>query len=421
MNSDGSKGGDTVHNVDTPRNSGDSRRLITTGRLKVAGLIGIAVAVIIVVIGMFIRASDNSSVAKWTREQTIPSVSVVNPSSAGTGGTILLPGRVEAFYRAPIYARVSGYLKAWYTDIGARVKAGQVLAAIETPDLDQQLQQAKAEVATARANESLAESTARRWQLMLQADSVSKQAEDEKAGDLAAKRTITAAAMANVQRLQALEAFKQIVAPFDGIVTARDTDVGALINAGGGTGPQLFTVSDIHQLRVYVSVPQSEAALIRAGMSAELTVPEHPDRTYTATVDSTSGAVNVESGALLVELLLTDPSGSVMPGDYANVRLDLPEEANVVRIPASTLIFRSGGLQVASVDANHRVSMHTITVKRDLGSWIEVASGIKSQDSIIDNPPDDIGEGDQVQVIPAESNVVKPDLEKSPEPTHESG
>jgi len=376
---------------------------------------------VIVVTGVFIRASDDSAVAKWTEQQSIPSVSVVSPSTAGNGGTIQLPGRVEAFYRAPIYARVSGYLKAWYTDIGARVKAGQLLAIIETPDLDQQLEQARAEVATALANESLAETTAQRWQLMLKADSVSKQATDEKTGDLAAKRTIRAAAEANVQRLQALEAFKHIVAPFDGIVTARDTDVGALINAGGGTGPQLFTVSDIHQLRVYLSVPQDQAAAIQTGMSASLTVPEHPDRTYTATVDSTSGAVNAQSGTLLVELLLSDPSGSVMPGDYANVQLDLPADVAAVRIPASALIFRSSGLQVASVDANNRVGMRSITVKRDLGPWIEIASGLKAQDRIIDNPPDDIADGDQVQVKPTASNEPKPNTDKTREPTHESG
>ncbi|MDR3419135.1 MAG: efflux RND transporter periplasmic adaptor subunit [Nevskia sp.] len=397
MNSEGDSPGLAPAGVDD-----DGRRSISPGRLKVAGIIAAAVAAVVVVGGIVSRRADDAAVVEWTRAQAIPSVSVIKPSTAGVGGAIVLPGRVEAFYRAPIYARVSGYLKTWYTDIGSRVKSGQVLAEIETPDLDQQLAQARAELATARANESLAEISAKRWQLMLKADSVSQQAADEKTGDLEAKRAVRGAAEANVQKLQAMEGFKRIVAPFDGVVTARTTDVGALINAGSGVGPQLFTVSDIHRLRVYVSVPQDESASIRPDMTARLSVPERPDRTFTATVTNIAGAVNVESGTVLVELMLGDTGGAVQPGDYAQVELDLPAEPNVVRIPATALVFKSKGLQVATVNANDRVSLRPIAVKRDLGSAVEVASGVGPDDRVIDNPPESLQDGEEVQLAGAD-------------------
>jgi RND family efflux transporter MFP subunit len=390
---------------DGPAPAADPPRLVTGGRLRMAAIVGAAIAVLVVLGGIVSRNSDAAAVARWTREQSVPTVTVIRPATAGIAGSIVLPGRVEAFYKAPIYARVSGYLKRWNTDIGARVRAGEVLAEIETPDLDQQLQQAQAELATARASEALAEITARRWQLMLKADSVSRQAADEKAADLQARGTIGAAASANVQRLQALAGFKRILAPFDGVVTARYTDVGALINAGSGTGPQLFTVSDIHSLRVYVSVPQDDAAAVHAGMTARLSVPERPGRTFVASVVSTAGAVEAESGTLLVELSLTGASTVVLPGDYANVELDLPAPADVVRIPATALIFKATGLQVATLDANDRVSLRTIAIKRDLGTWIEVASGLKPDDRVIDNPPEALLEGDEVQESAAPAAV----------------
>ena len=398
------------------------RRLISSGRLKVAAIIAIVVAVLVVAGGIVSRRSDESAVAQWTRAQAIPSVSVIKPSTQGVGGAVVLPGRVDAYFRAPIYARVSGYLKAWYTDIGVRVKTGRLLAEIETPDLDQQLEQAKAELATARANESLADTTARRWALMLKADSVSKQAADEKSGDLQAKQAVRAAAEANLQKLQAQEGFKKIVAPFDGVVTARDTDVGALINAGSGVGPQLFTVSDIHKLRVYVSVPQDESAGIRTGMSARLTVPEHADQTFTATVTNTAGAVNVASGTVLIELMLGDTGGAVLPGDYTNVELDLPAQASVVRIPATALIFKAKGLQVATVNANDRISLRDITIKRDLGTVVEVASGLRPDDNVVDNPPESLLEGEEVQpAADGTGGEAAPAAPAGKEPAHEGG
>jgi RND family efflux transporter MFP subunit len=381
---------------DTPQGG---RRMISPGRLKLAAIIAGAVALLLLAWGVLSRRSDEAAVAQWTRQQAVPTVSLIQPSSAGVGGAVVLPGRVEAYFRAPIYARVSGYLKAWYTDIGARVKAGQLLAEIETPDLDQQLEQAKAELATARAGESLARTTAQRWQLMLQADSVSKQAAEEKAGDLETKQAQRSAAEANLQRLKALESFKRIVAPFDGLVTSRTTDVGALINAGSGVGPQLFTVSDTHRLRVYLSVPQDQSASIQTGMNARLTVPEHPDQSFTATVSNSAGAVNVESGTVLIELMLGDTGGGVLPGDYADVQLDLPAQTNVLRIPATALIFKAAGLQVATVDAQQRIRLRPITIKRDLGTVVEVASGLQAEDRVVDNPQESLIDGEQVQEV----------------------
>jgi len=378
-------------------------RYVPPPRLRLIGLVALGLAAVIIALGVISRALADQGLTSWTNAQAVPTVTVISVNAGGGPSTLVLPGDVQAFNSAPIYARVSGYLKIWYTDIGARVKTGQVLGVIETPDLDQQLEQAKADLATARANESLAETTAKRWQTMLKSDSVSQQATDEKNGDLAAKQTIVNAASANVERLQALESFKRIVAPFDGVVTSRDTDVGALIDAGGGRGPQLFTVSDIHLLRVYVSVPQDAAPAIHPGMTAQLLVPGHGDTKFTAKVDSTSGSVNIESGTLLVELSLDDSSGALMPGDFANVRFDLSADANVIRVPASALIFRSAGLQVATVDATGRAKLQSITVKQDLGRWIEVASGIKAGDRIIDSPPDALSDGDEVHVAAADA------------------
>jgi RND family efflux transporter MFP subunit len=374
-------------------------RSVSSRRLKIAGIVAIVVAVVVVLSGLLSRAAQVSQLSELAASQAVPSVSVISPAIGDSANTLVLPGRLEAFYRAPIYARVSGYLKAWYTDIGANVKAGQLLGIIETPDLDQQLEQAKANLATATANETLAESTAKRWQTMVKSDSVSQQAVDEKTGDLVAKQAIVKSERANLDRLQALESFKRIVAPFDGVVTSRDTDVGALIDAGGGKGLQLFTVSDIHQLRLYVSVPQSDATAIRPGMTADLTVPGHADKKFMAVVSSTSGAVNIESGTLLVELLVDDKGGALMPGDFANVTINLAAASTMVHLPASALIFRSEGLQVATVGPDERVKMRTIVVQRDLGHSVEIASGLTKDDLVIDNPPDALADGDQVHVM----------------------
>jgi RND family efflux transporter MFP subunit len=304
-----------------------------------------------------------------------------------------------------VYARVSGYLKHWSVDIGAPVKSGQVLADIETPELDQQLKQADADLETALANERLTEITSRRWQHLLSSDSVSQQEADEKGGDYEAKKALVAAAQAGVERLRALESFKRITAPFDGIVTARKTDIGALINAGHDAGHELFTVADVHKLRLYVEVPQSYANQIQIGMKAQLEVPEHPGQTFSAVLTNNSHSVSETSGTVLVELEVDNAAGTLLPGEYGNVRFNLPRDEHTVEVPASALAFRKEGLTVATLTADNRVAYRPIKISRDLGGMVEVASGLSAKDRIIDNPPDSLEDGDQVHVAPTVGNT----------------
>src|ERR1051325_5000110 len=275
-------------------NAPHTPRPVPVHRLRRAGIIGAVVVVAVVAAGVVTRANDARKLKDWTDQQAVPTVSVVQVERSAAGASLDLPGRLEAYARAPIYARVSGYLKSWKVDIGAPVKAGQLLAEIETPDLDQQLLQAKADLASAEANAALAATTAKRWQAMLGSDSVSRQEVDEKTGDFTAKQAIAKAAKANVDRIEALKGFTRLIAPFDGMVTARETDVGALINAGSGSGPELFVVSDVRKLRVYVRVPQNYAPSIKPGAIATLSLPEYPGRTFQARVEASAGAVAAE-------------------------------------------------------------------------------------------------------------------------------
>ncbi len=365
--------------------------------LKIAGLVGVALAVVVVATGLIGRASATHRLSTSTVAEATPTVTVI---STGVGGaqTLVLPGQVQAFYNATIHARVSGYLTHWYQDIGAPVKNGQVLATIETPDLDQQLVRAVADMDTAQANAKLSKTTANRWAGLLAQDAVSRQESDEKAGDLAARTSLVRAAKAQVDQYRAMEAFKTIRAPFAGIVTARNTDVGALIAAGSPSDPGLFTVSDVHRLRVYVKAPQSYSAEIKPGMTATMTVPEYPGRIFSATVSTTSGAIGEQTGTVLVELQLDNPDHALKPGEFSEVRFDLPSSGSFVTVPASATIFRRSGLSVATVGPGGRVIIKPIKVAKDLGSSVEVASGLSPGDRIIDNPPDSLNAGDLVRV-----------------------
>ncbi len=366
-----------------------------TGHKPLAlGLIVLAAALIAA--GVLSRRSQAEQV-KEASAPIVPTVSILAASQI-TGAPLELPARIEPWSRAPIYARVSGYLKNWTVDIGAPVKAGQTLADIETPDLDQQLLQAKAELATARSNLTLATSTAKRWQGLLVADAVSRQEADEKAGDLAAKQSAVNAMQANVDRVQALQRYTRLVAPFDGVITARNTDVGALINVGGSPGSELFVVSDINRLRVYVNVPQRQVAAIKVGDKAELSVPERPGKTFTATVQSLSQAINASSGAMLVQLTVQNDNRELLPGGYASIHFDAPLTSAALSIPPSALIFNKAGTQVATLGADNKVVVKPITVGRDLGNAIEVASGVDRNDKVIANPPDGVSTGDVVKV-----------------------
>ena len=373
--------------------------------LRISGIVAALIAAAIVVTGITTRANSNEKLKQWTNERAIPSVSVVMPSNGGSASMLELPGRFEAYSRAPIYARVNGYLKSWKVDIGAQVKTGQLLGEIETPDLDQQLLQARADLANAQANVELAATTATRWQSMLDSGAVSRQEVDDKTGDLASKKALIKAAQANVDRLLATKSFARIVAPFDGTVTARDTDTGALINAGGGSGPALFEVSDTRKLRLYVNVPQNYVSSAKPGTKANITVPEHAGKTYTATVESSSQSVDVASGTTLVQLAVDNAAGELLPGGFANVSLHLPTNATILNVPASALIFDQSGLRVATVGADNKVLMKPVTIARDLGKVIELSSGIALTDRVIEGAPDGIANGDAVNVVAATTSA----------------
>jgi RND family efflux transporter MFP subunit len=371
--------------------------------LKPAAIAGVGLATLIVAIGAFSRVTASQDLKTWTAQEAIPTVDIIRPSTQSVGQDLVLPGQVDANYDAVIHARVSGYLKKWYVDIGAKVKTGQLLAEIDTPELDQQLLQAKADLATAVANQKLAALTAQRWTNLLKQDAVSHQETDEKTGDLQAKDALVQAAQANVDRLEALEAFKRIKAPFDGVVTARNTDIGQLITAGQANDPGLFTVADVHRLRIYVDVPQTQSAGIRPGEAAALTVPEYPNRTFQATLTSNSGAVGAQSGAVQVELQMDNPDGALKPGDYAQVTFNEAPTAGVVQVPASAVMFRHKGMAVAVVQPDSHVAIKYVSVQRDLGTTIELAGGLSPNDRVIDNPPDSISQGELVRVSGASS------------------
>jgi RND family efflux transporter MFP subunit len=367
-------------------------------RLRLIGIMAVIVAIMIVVIGLVTRAVSGREVGQWTDANALPVVSVINLSVSGKVGNLVLPGNVQPINSAPAYARVSGYLKKWYVDIGATVKAGQLLAEIDVPDQDEQLAQAKADLATAFANQKLSGQTATRWNLLAKLNAVAPQDVDEKNGDLAAKNAAVASAKANVDRLNDLEKFKRITAPFDGIVTSRATDVGQLVTVGvPGTAP-LFTVVDDSKVRIYVNVPQNYSAQIHPGMKASFTVPEYPSQTFSATLTATAQSVDAQSGTVRMQLQADNPDHTLKAGAYAQVKFDLPDAANTIQLPASALIFDDAGTSVAVVGPDNRVTIKPVVITRDLGTVVEIAQGIARQDRVVDNPPDSIRRGDQVRI-----------------------
>ena len=385
-------------NQQHPHQSGDQKMGKPPLNLKRVGIIAAVVALAVVVIGISARARNDNVVRQWTDERAVPTVAVYQPRRDTSSHTLVLPGNLQSYFEAPIFARVNGYLKNWNVDIGARVKAGQLLAEIDTPELYQQLEQAKADLVSAESNEKLAEITARRWNNLRATDSVSQQEADQKQADLEVKKAAVAASQANVNRIQTLEAFRHIVAPFDGIVTARRTDVGALISAGSGTGVELFAVADVHKLRVFSHVPQIYSSQLVPGMSATLVVPEHPGQTFQAVLTTTSGAINSRSGTMLAELEVDNKDGLLTPGSYAEVKFDLKGNPQSMRVPASALILRRGGVQVATLDKDNRVVMKKLIIGLDFGSEVEVLASLTEDDRIVDSPPDSLEAGELVKV-----------------------
>lgn len=382
----------------------DQNPRVSPKKLGLFGAAGVCVAAFIVVTGVASREKSSADLRTWTDEQAIPSVVVMRPDARPLSPTLELPGRLEAYSRAPIYARVSGYVKNWKADIGAQVKAGQMLAQIDAPDLDQQLLQARADLLSAQASAELSAATLERRKTLLSSNFVSHQEIDERTADLANKQAAVKAGQANVDRLEALSSYKTITAPFDGVVTARNTDVGALINAGASTAPAMFVVSDIRKLRVYVNAPQNYVPSIRVGGSAKVSVPGYGDETFPATVDSSSHSVDANTGTTRIQLTLDNPKHRLMPGSYATVRLDLVRDKAPLYIPASALLFNSNGLRVATVDADSRIRFKTVTIARDLGKEIELGSGLAADDRVIVAPPDGMVDGDRVRVAGADKD-----------------
>lgn len=382
----------------------EPRPPVSRRKLGIFGVVAVVGALLLVVTG--IRAREDSSVKlkEWTDNQAVPSVAVVLPDPKPLQATIDLPGRLEAYNRAPIFARVSGYLKYWNADIGARVKAGDVIAEIDAPDLDQQLLQARADLANQQASAKLSDVTLARRKTLIASNFVSMQEIDERTADLSNKNAAVKSNQANVERLEALASYKKITVPFEGIVTARSTDVGALINAGQSSGPAMFIVSDIRKLRVYVNVPQSYVPSVPIGSKALISVPEYQTKTFAATVEASAQAVDVNSGTTQMQLALDNSAGELMPGGYANVRLSLQHSGVPFNIPSSALILDQNGLRVAVVGPDDRVVLKTVKIGRDLGRNIELASGLSADDRVITAPPDGIANGDQVRVV----NTVKP-------------
>ena len=369
--------------------------------LKLIGVLVGVMLVVVVVLGVLTRMRADQGLKQAVVDQSVPTVELVPAKADKTTQDLILPADVQAYESATIYARSNGYLKRWYPDIGAGVKRGQTLAEIDTPDLDQQLAWARADLNTARANQTLSRTTEARWKALLAQDAVSQQEYDEKAGDLAAKTSLVAAAQANLGQLQATSAFKRVTAPFDGVVTQRNTDIGQLVSASGAGAP-LYTVAEVRKLRVYVRVPQAYTTQIHPGMTADLKAPERPGQSFKAVVVNDSRAINAQSGTLLVQLQIDNADGRLRPGQYMQAYFKLGGgAANVVTVPATALMYRAAGPQVALAGPGDRVLIRSVVIAKDLGTKVQLASGLTARDRVIDNPPDGLGDGDKVRIAAA--------------------
>jgi RND family efflux transporter MFP subunit len=371
-----------------------------TGHRAVLWFVAIAVAFVGVVIysGIHSRAAAESRLKQQTEEAAIPTVSVVSPGQGAPTNEIVLPGVTQAFTDAPIYARTNGYLKRWYFDIGARVKKDQLLAEIDTPEVDQQSQQARADLETAQANLSIAKITADRWQGLVQDGSVSQQETDQALSNLKAVQATVQSNAANVRRLEQLQSFEKVYAPFDGIITARQTDIGALIDAGASTQPrELFHMAAIRTLRVYVAVPEVHSPGVRTGGSATLTLDEFPGETFRGTIVRNANAIDLASRTLLVEVDIDNATGRLLPGAYVFVHLKLPDQTRSVIVSSNTLIFRKEGLQVGLVRDGKAVLV-PVKIGHDFGNTVEIISGLQPTDAVIVDPSDSLLDGMPVRV-----------------------
>jgi RND family efflux transporter MFP subunit len=363
---------------------------------------------VVVGYGFVDRAQSKQEVVQWTNTQAIPTVALAQLTPASPHQTLTLPGNIQPFNRAAIFARVNGYVKSWDHDIGSPVKSGQALATIDAPDLDQQLSQAKATLASVKANEQIATLTANRNNILLQKQIVAQQLADQTTADATAKEAVVDANEANVRQLEAMQSFKTLAAPFDGVVTARNVEIGQLINSGGGSGQALFEVSDLHRVRIFVQVPQSFSAGLTPGMKATFEMPQYPGVQFDATLSHISKAINATSHSMQVELQADNAAGKFFGGSYCNVHFEVPNDANLVTIPSTALVTGNQGTQVATLDSNDRVALRKVQLGRDFGDSVEVIAGLSRSDRIINNPPETLAAGDTVRVVVATPQAAAP-------------
>jgi membrane fusion protein (multidrug efflux system) len=384
----------------------DKRARAGTGRRgTLLGLIGVVVAGGLAAYGIWSRSDTVAALQKTAEDASLPRVQVVSPKPGPTQRTLTLPGNIEAWYQAPIYAQASGYVSHWYKDYGAQVKAGDVLATVDTPGLDAQFAASKANLAVVEARYKLAEITARRWSALSGTQAVSQQDVDVKAADAAAQKAQVAAAQQDVARYQALIAFKQLVAPFDGVVTARRTNVGDYVNAAGGDATlrsattSLFIVADIHQMRIFVSVPQDYADVLKPGLTATLTLPQTPDKPIPAQFLTTANAVVTATRTIVTELTVDNARRELWPGTYVNVHFAFPGEPNVLILPEQALLFRAQGMQVAVLDDQDRVHLQNVVLGHNLGTEVQIVSGLQATDKVVGNPSLGLLEGQPVKIV----------------------
>ncbi len=412
----------------------DERDTGETAKKSPLFLVFFVIVVVLVVLGALMlvqRRSQFEALAKNTETLAVPTVAVIHPMAESTGEDLVLPGTLQAYVESPIYARTNGYLKKWYHDIGSRVTKGELLADIETPEVDQQLQQAMADLVTAQANENLSQITEARYSELLKTDGVSKQEVDNATGDLAAKRAIVQSAQANVRRLQELKSFQKVYAPFSGVITQRNVDIGTLINAGnGGTSQQLFYLAQTDPIRLYVNVPEAYAPSIHRGLGAYIELAQYPGDKFQGQVVRTAEAIDLATRTLLTEVDVPNKSGLLLPGGYAQVHLQIHVAGERLQVPVNALLFRSEGLRAVVIDSDHKVRLQALAIGRDYGTSLEVLTGLKADDWIVLNPPDSIENGEDVHVnevknplAPASNGPTtnKPANNLVPQPTNPTG
>ena len=375
--------------------------------LLTAAAAAVLMAGIVLSYGFIGRAQSKQEVVDWTNTHAIPTVALAGLIPGSSHQTLTLPGNIQPFNRAAIFARVNGYVKSWDHDIGSPVKAGQVLASIDAPDLDQQLGQAKATLASVRANHQIASLTANRNNILLQKQIVAQQLADQTDADAKAKEAVVDANEANVRQLEAMQSFKTLAAPFDGVVTARNVELGMLINSGG-SGQPLFEVSDLHRVRIYVQVPQSFTAGLTVGMKATFEMPQYPGARFEAMLSHVSKSINQNSHSMQVELQADNAAGKFFGGSYCKVHFEIPTDAHLVKVPSTALITGNRGTQIATLDSNDKVVLRSVQLGRDLGDSVEVVAGLSPADRIINNPPETLAAGDAVRVAQATSQATAP-------------